>query len=100
MQTGFLVCDELRMKFKNLLNTIYDSSNERQANYWYFCAQYHKPCLGPNYDNNTRWNSTWVMLESILRQKLKLNAFNEILVEKHRSVSKTFLTKYLLKNHT
>lgn len=85
VQAGLQVCDDLRTKFKNLLTTIYGTSNQRQANYRFFCAQCNEPCLGPNFD--TRWNSTCFMFESILRQKLTLNAFNEILVEKRRSVS-------------
>lgn len=87
VQAALKVCDSLRSKFKSLLVTIYSSSNERQMNYRRFRKQCGEIPLGPCYDNNTRWNSTCMMFENILRQRETLNAFNEQLVSRNKSVS-------------
>ena len=77
VQAALKICDDLRTKFRNLLITIYSSSNERQINYRRFRKQCGEVPLGPCYDNNTRWNSTYIMFENILRQRDTLNAFNK-----------------------
>ena len=87
VQVALKICENLKMKFRGLLVTIYSSSNERQMNYRRFRRQCGEEPLGPCYDNNTRWNSTCMMFENILRQRDTLNAFNETLVNRNKSVS-------------
>ena len=90
VQAALKICDSLYTKFRGLLVLIYKSSNERQINYRRFRKICNEEPLGPCFDNNTRWNSTCMMFENILRQRATLQAFNQRLI--NRNVSTIILT--------
>ncbi|GJZ48961.1 ATP-dependent DNA helicase PIF1-like protein [Tanacetum coccineum] len=53
-----------------------------------------KPCYSPNWDVDTRWNSTFEMFESGLKQKMTLAYFHDILVTKNGRRFKKFPDEY------
>lgn len=85
VQAALKICDSLKTKFRNLLVTIYSVSNERHTNYKRFRVMCNEKPLGPCFDNNTRWNSTCIMFENILRQRATLHAYNIRLLNRNWS---------------
>lgn len=52
-----------------------NASNTRLANYLNYCAVINVPCHGYHLDMPVRWNSTYLMLQLVLRDKIQFSAF-------------------------
>ena len=89
MQAGLEVIDSKRIEFKAMIKSVLCNNNKRLNDYKKYCKSVNKIYLGPNLDCPTRWNSTWMMMHSALRQKDTLQAFYNRLHERGY-VSDTF----------
>jgi hypothetical protein len=52
-----------------------NASNPRLANYGRYCALINEPCHSFHQDMPVRWNSTYLMLNSLIRDKVPFAAF-------------------------
>ncbi|GKD42011.1 zinc finger BED domain-containing protein RICESLEEPER 2-like protein, partial [Tanacetum coccineum] len=86
MQAGLEVpaIDAIRESFKTMLKDIFKSSARTRQRYVKICKDAEKPCLRPNWDVPTRWNSTYHMFLSGLKQQTTLGYFHDILANKNR----------------
>ncbi|KAK1419827.1 hypothetical protein QVD17_29191 [Tagetes erecta] len=78
--------DDFKTSFKNMLRDIFKVSRKRYTNYRRLCHDTNSLCLGPNWDVPNRWNSTWGMFNSALRQRDTLHVFHNHLVERGRAI--------------
>ncbi|GJT27013.1 zinc finger BED domain-containing protein RICESLEEPER 2-like protein [Tanacetum coccineum] len=76
--------DAIRESFKTMLKDIFKSSARTRQRYVKICKDAEKPCLRPNWDVPTRWNSTYHMFLSGLKQQTTLGYFHDILANKNR----------------
>ncbi|GJU96788.1 zinc finger BED domain-containing protein RICESLEEPER 2-like protein [Tanacetum coccineum] len=77
--------DAIRESFKTMLKDIFKSSARTRQRYVKICKDAEKPCLRPNWDVPTRWNSTYHMFLSGLKQQNTLAYFHDVLANKNRS---------------
>ncbi|GJX25933.1 zinc finger BED domain-containing protein RICESLEEPER 2-like protein [Tanacetum coccineum] len=77
--------DAIRESFKTMLKDIFKSSARTRQRYVKICKDAEKPCLRPNWDVPTRWNSTYHMFLSGLKQQTTLGYFHDILANKNRN---------------
>ncbi|KAJ9551028.1 hypothetical protein OSB04_015073 [Centaurea solstitialis] len=78
-----------------MIKSVFVKNNARQNAYRNFCKEVGKPYLGPSLDTPTRWNSTWQMMYSALRQKETLQVFHDILVNNRKACRKFSDEKWL-----
>jgi hypothetical protein len=79
------VCD-FKTGFKNMLRSIFKQSRERYMKYKKMCNDTNSVCLGPNWDVPTRWNSTFNMFQSALKQKDTLKIYHDHLTSRGRAI--------------
>ncbi|GJX26229.1 hypothetical protein Tco_0232525 [Tanacetum coccineum] len=84
----------MKESFKQMLKDVFKSGDKIQKRYIKVCKNAEKPCYSPNWDVDTRWNSTFEMFESGLKQKMTLAYFHDILVTKNGRRFKKFPDEY------
>ncbi|GJZ03164.1 zinc finger BED domain-containing protein RICESLEEPER 2-like protein [Tanacetum coccineum] len=86
VQDGLAVKDinTIKESFKTMLKDVFKSGGKNQQRYSKICKQAGKPCLSPHWDVPTRWNSTYHMFLSGLKQKSTLMYFHDLLASKNR----------------
>ncbi|KAJ9551686.1 hypothetical protein OSB04_015731 [Centaurea solstitialis] len=85
VQDGLEVINDVRVEFKEMIKFVFCNNTTRQGKYRKYCKSVGKPYLGPNLDCPTRWNSTWMMMHSALRQRDTLQPFHDGLAEKKKT---------------
>jgi len=88
VQDGLRVIEPIRIEFKEMIKSIFCQNNKRLNAYRKYCKSVNKLYLGPNLDCPTRWNSTWMMMHSALRQKETLQMFHDGLADRKKVPSK------------
>ncbi|GKC01837.1 zinc finger BED domain-containing protein RICESLEEPER 2-like protein [Tanacetum coccineum] len=73
----------MKESFKQMLKDVFKSGDKIRKRYIKVCKDAEKSCYSPNWDVDTRWNSTFEMFESGLKQKMTLAYFHDILVNKN-----------------
>nr|GEV90050.1 hypothetical protein [Tanacetum cinerariifolium] len=81
---GVPAIDVIRESFKSMLKDIFKSSARTRQRYVKICKDAEKPCLRPNWDVPTQWNSTYHMFLSGLKQQNNLAYFHDFLANKNR----------------
>ncbi|GJW43789.1 zinc finger BED domain-containing protein RICESLEEPER 2-like protein [Tanacetum coccineum] len=86
VQDGLAVkeINTIKESFKTMLKDVFKSSGKKQQRYSKIYKQAGKPCLSPHWDVLTRWNSTYHMFLSGLKQKSTLMYFHDLLASKNR----------------
>ncbi|GJY51249.1 zinc finger BED domain-containing protein RICESLEEPER 2-like protein [Tanacetum coccineum] len=84
----------MKESFKQMLKDVFKSGDKIRKRYIKVCKDAEKPCYSPNWDVDTRWNSTFEMFESGLKQKMTLVYFHEYLVTKNGRRFKKFPDEY------
>ncbi|GJT16675.1 zinc finger BED domain-containing protein RICESLEEPER 2-like protein [Tanacetum coccineum] len=84
----------MKESFKQMLKDVFKSGDKIRKRYMRICRDADKPCYSPNWDVDTRWNSTFEMFESGLKQKTTLAYFHDILVNKNGRRFKKFPVEY------
>ncbi|GJW55391.1 zinc finger BED domain-containing protein RICESLEEPER 2-like protein [Tanacetum coccineum] len=86
VQDGLAVkeINTIKESFKTMLKDVFKSGGKNQQRYSKICKQAGKPCLSPHWDVPTRWNSTYHMFLSGLKQKSTLMYFHDLLANKNR----------------
>ncbi|GJX43349.1 hypothetical protein Tco_0260025 [Tanacetum coccineum] len=84
----------MKESFKQMLKDVFKSGDKIRKRYIKVCKDAEKPCYSPNWDVDTRWNSTFEMFESGLKQKMTLVYFHEYLVTKNGRRFKKFPEEY------
>ena len=74
--------EEYKTSFRFMLHDIFKSGKDRYRKYKKYCKDGDRPVLGPNWDVPTRWNSTFTIFESGLKQKETLQYFHNRLARK------------------
>lgn len=82
VQAGLEVIDSKRIEFKAMIKSVLCSNNKRLNSYKRYCKSVNLKALGPNLDCPTRWNSTWMMMHTALRQRDTLQAFHKNLKDR------------------
>ena len=77
---------QMKDAFKQMLHDVFKRGNKRLNHYVQMCTNAGKHWLSPNIDCDTRWNSTYIMFLSGLKQKVTLQYFHEQLAQKGRAV--------------
>nr|GEW99278.1 zinc finger BED domain-containing protein RICESLEEPER 2-like [Tanacetum cinerariifolium] len=72
----------IKDSFKTMLKDVFKSGGRNRQGYIKICAEAGKPCLSPNWDVLTRWNSTYHMFQCGLKQKSTLMYFHDLLARK------------------
>nr|GEU42828.1 hypothetical protein [Tanacetum cinerariifolium] len=102
MQDGLAVptINNLKESFKTMLKDVFRSGGKNHQRYVRICKQAGKPYLSPHWDVLTRWNSTYHMFLSGLKQKSTLMYFHDLLASKGSgrvlSIRRTRLTPVFL----
>ncbi|GJU87902.1 retrovirus-related pol polyprotein from transposon TNT 1-94 [Tanacetum coccineum] len=65
----------MKEAFKQMLKDVFKSGEKNRRRYIKICHDAEKPCYSPNWDIETRWNSTFEMFESGLKQQITLSHF-------------------------
>nr|GEW40020.1 putative AC transposase [Tanacetum cinerariifolium] len=78
--------NNIKESFKTMLKDVFRSGGKNHQHYVRICKQAGKPCLSPHWDVPTRWNSTYHMFLSGLKQKATLMYFHDLLASKGRCV--------------
>ncbi|GJU44262.1 hypothetical protein Tco_1201528 [Tanacetum coccineum] len=73
-----------------MLKDVFKSGGKNQQRYSRICKQAGKPCLSPHWDVPTRWNSTYHMFLSGLKQRSTLMYFHDLLASKNRQRKQCF----------
>nr|GEU83014.1 hypothetical protein [Tanacetum cinerariifolium] len=81
---GVPAIDATRESFKTMLKNIFKSSARTRQRYVKIYKDAEKPCLRPNWDVPTRWNSIYHMFLSGLKQQNTLAYFHDLLANKNR----------------
>ncbi|GJV99539.1 zinc finger BED domain-containing protein RICESLEEPER 2 [Tanacetum coccineum] len=81
---GVSVIDAIIESFKTMLKDIFKSSARTRQRYVKICKDAEKPCLRPNWDFPTRWNSTYHMFLGGLKQQTTLAYYHDVLANKNR----------------
>ncbi|GJT99372.1 zinc finger BED domain-containing protein RICESLEEPER 2-like protein [Tanacetum coccineum] len=86
VQDGLAVkeINKIKESFKTMLKDVFKSGGKNQQRYSRICKQAGKPCLSPHWDVPTRWNSTYHMFLSGLKQRSTLMYFHDLLASKNR----------------
>ncbi|GJZ70000.1 zinc finger BED domain-containing protein RICESLEEPER 2-like protein [Tanacetum coccineum] len=74
----------IKESFKTMLKDVFKSGGKNQQHYSKIFKQAGKPCLSPHWDVPTKWNSTYHMFLSGLKQKSTLMYFHDLLANKNR----------------
>ena len=74
----------LRESFRKMLQDIFQYHSNRYLDYIKLCHESNSIFLSPNWDVPTRWNSTYDMFVSALRQKNTLQHFHDELCARQR----------------
>ncbi|GKD56045.1 zinc finger BED domain-containing protein RICESLEEPER 2-like protein [Tanacetum coccineum] len=88
------IINQMKESFKQMLKDVFKSGDKIRKRYIKVCKDAEKPCYSPNWDVDTRWNSTFEMFESGLKQKMTLVYFHEYLVTKNGRRFKKFPDEY------
>ncbi|GJV11567.1 zinc finger BED domain-containing protein RICESLEEPER 2-like protein [Tanacetum coccineum] len=88
------IINQMKESFKQMLKDVFKSGDKIRKRYIKVCKDAEKPCYSPNWDVDTRWNSTFEMFESGLKQKMTLAYFHDILVNKNGRRFKKFPDEY------
>ncbi|GJS79855.1 zinc finger BED domain-containing protein RICESLEEPER 2-like protein [Tanacetum coccineum] len=80
------IINQMKESFKQMLKDVFKSGDKIRKRYIRICRDADKPCYSPNWDVDTRWNSTFEMFESGLKQKTTLAYFHDILVNKNENL--------------
>ncbi|GJR82019.1 zinc finger BED domain-containing protein RICESLEEPER 2-like protein [Tanacetum coccineum] len=88
------IINQMKKSFKQMLKDVFKSDDKIRKRYIRICRDADKPCYSPNWDVDTRWNSTFEMFESGLKQKTTLAYFHDILVNKNGRRFKKFPVEY------
>ncbi|GJZ45587.1 probable sodium-coupled neutral amino acid transporter 6 [Tanacetum coccineum] len=88
------IINQMKESFKQMLKDVFKSGDKIRKRYIRICRDADKPCYSPNWDVDTRWNSTFEMFESGLKQKTTLAYFHDILVNKNGRRFKKFPVEY------
>ncbi|GJY69500.1 zinc finger BED domain-containing protein RICESLEEPER 2-like protein [Tanacetum coccineum] len=88
VQDGLAVptINNIKESFKTMLKDVFRSGGKNHQRYVRICKQAGKPCLSPHWDVPTRWNSTYHMFLSGLKQRSTLMYFHDLLASKGRCV--------------
>ncbi|GJU88574.1 zinc finger BED domain-containing protein RICESLEEPER 2-like protein [Tanacetum coccineum] len=86
VQDGLAVptINKIKESFKTMLKDVFKSGGKNHQRYIRICKQAGKPCLSPHWDVPTRWNSTYHMFQSGLKQRSTLMYFHDLLASKGR----------------
>ncbi|GJU62535.1 zinc finger BED domain-containing protein RICESLEEPER 2-like protein [Tanacetum coccineum] len=86
VQDGLAVptINEIKESFKTMLKDVFKSGSRNHQRYIKICSEAEKPCLSPNWDVPTRWNSTYHMFLCGLKQRSTLMYFHDLLTSKGR----------------
>ncbi|GJS06962.1 zinc finger BED domain-containing protein RICESLEEPER 2-like protein [Tanacetum coccineum] len=86
VQDGLAVpeINAIKESFKAMLKDVFKSGGKNHQRYIKICAEAGKPCLSPNWDVPTRWNSTYHMFQCGLKQISTLMYFHDLLASKGR----------------
>ncbi|GJV48328.1 zinc finger BED domain-containing protein RICESLEEPER 2-like protein [Tanacetum coccineum] len=76
--------DAIRESVKTMLKDIFKSSARTRQRYVKICKDEEKPCLRPNWDVPSQWNSTYHMFLSGLKQQTTLEYFHDFLTNKNK----------------
>ncbi|GJS09722.1 zinc finger BED domain-containing protein RICESLEEPER 2-like protein [Tanacetum coccineum] len=88
------IVNQMKEAFKQMLKDVFKSGEKNRRRYIKICHDAEKPCYSPNWDIETRWNSTFEMFESGLKQQITLSHFHDILVSKNGRRFKKFPDEY------
>ncbi|GJS59375.1 zinc finger BED domain-containing protein RICESLEEPER 2-like protein [Tanacetum coccineum] len=88
------IINQMKESFKQMLKDVFKSGDKIRKRYIKVCKNAEKPCYFSNWDVDTRWNSTFEMFESGLKQKMTLAYFHDILVTKNGRRFKKFPDEY------
>ncbi|GJY80763.1 zinc finger BED domain-containing protein RICESLEEPER 2 [Tanacetum coccineum] len=83
---GVPAIDAIIESFKTMLKDIFKSSVRTRQRYVKIRKDAEKPCLRPNWDVQTRWNSTYHMFLSGLKQQTTFAYYHDVLANKNRWV--------------
>ena len=83
VQAGLKVfmINEIREAFKQMLKDVFKSTPRNRKHYIKICREAEKLCFSPHWDIDTRWNSTYFMFQSGLKQKATLAYFHDNFVQ-------------------
>ncbi|GKB63115.1 zinc finger BED domain-containing protein RICESLEEPER 2-like protein [Tanacetum coccineum] len=86
VQDGLAVpaINAIKESFKTMLKDVFKSGGRNHQRYIKICAEAGKPCLSPNWDVPTGWNSTYHMFQCGLKQRSTLTYFHDLLASKGR----------------
>ncbi|GJX75790.1 zinc finger BED domain-containing protein RICESLEEPER 2-like protein [Tanacetum coccineum] len=86
VQDGLAVpaINAIKESFKTMLKDVFKSGGRNHQRYIKICSEAGKPCLSPNWDVPTRWNSTYHMFLCGLKQRSTLMYFHDLLASKGR----------------
>nr|GEW91168.1 alpha/beta hydrolases superfamily protein [Tanacetum cinerariifolium] len=84
VQDGLAVptINNIKESFKTMLQDVFRPGGKNHQRYVRICKQAGKPFLSPHWDVPTRWNSTYHMFLSGLKQNSTLMYFHDILASK------------------
>lgn len=74
VKQGLTYVDPILRKIRYMYNFIY-GSGKRRCDFKKFCHENNARYTRPKFDNNTRWNSTYLMLQDALNRKNILSSF-------------------------
>lgn len=75
VQDGLTKCKPVLDKFRIMLRRIFTKGKKMHAAFRTYCQDCGFRALGPNHDMPVRWNSTYFMIENLVRQKQYIHAF-------------------------
>ncbi|GJY05485.1 zinc finger BED domain-containing protein RICESLEEPER 2-like protein [Tanacetum coccineum] len=86
VQDGLAVSaiNAIKESFKTMLKDVFKSGGRNHQRYIKISSEAGKPCLLPNWDVPTRWNSTYHMFLCGLKQRSTLMYFHDLLASKGR----------------
>ncbi|KAJ9541171.1 hypothetical protein OSB04_027677 [Centaurea solstitialis] len=83
VQDGLETCKRVLNKFRLMLRRIFNKGKKMQQAYRKYCKDVGFRALGPAHDMPVRWNSTYYMLDNLVKQKQYIHAFYNIHYEKN-----------------
>ncbi|GJY91012.1 zinc finger BED domain-containing protein RICESLEEPER 2-like protein [Tanacetum coccineum] len=72
----------IKESFKTMLKDVFKSGGTNYSKYIRICREADKPAYSSNWDVPTRWNSTYHVFQSGLKQKATLMYFHDVLANK------------------
>ncbi|GJW52036.1 zinc finger BED domain-containing protein RICESLEEPER 2-like protein [Tanacetum coccineum] len=82
--------DAIRESFKTMLKDIFKSSARTRQCYVKICKDAEKPCLRPNWDVPTRWNSTYHMTDPTMSSEYERYVNSDFVTHLHPKGFATF----------